>query len=394
LKNAVDSAFFCLCNNANGAICFFIMKQRLLVRSLMFLSCLFCLPGAVLAQGQDAVCKVTGAVEEALTLQPSLPADFPVVTKLWKMPTATGEYAGSYEVKGVRIRDILTRARVAKKIDDGFNRPLDMYILVINESGKKRLFSYSEIFLGNQTDDILLVSQSRYLIPHKHPDLKAFNWKEDTWLSASTKDFALPPACMGCHDGKAAPSLSIPHGLMVAAVQDVWPGRFLDNVVEIRVCQVEPQKALSEKPSNKDNLWSENAEISFPASKTFSLAELIKSSLPTNKIKDCSFGEGKGFRGIHARSGKSLAQILSPQLFTLPEDSFYILVTALDGYRCLISGGELMLHKNPYNIMVVDSEDGESLKKGEGKYKIFFQDDFYIDRCIRLVKEIKLVVVN
>lgn len=141
-------------------------------------------------------------------------------------------------------------------------------------------------------------------------------------------------------------------------------------------------------------MWAELPSVRLPDGKTATLTESELGPVPLLVRPDCSFGLGKGFHGIHSREGRPLGPLLQARFAGVEPGSCYVLATAPDGYRSLFSGGELFLAQNPGNILIVESEDGKPLGKGDGKYKVSCGNDFYVDRCIRSLQNLTCVVVK
>ena len=67
-----------------------------------------------------------------------------------------------------------------------------------------------------------------------------------------------------------------------------------------------------------------------------------------------------------------------------------VLVTAADGYRCVFSGSEVFFAPEGKGVMLASRKDGEPLGPASGRYNIVSETDFYIDRSVKMVKEIRI----
>jgi len=72
----------------------------------------------------------------------------------------------------------------------------------------------------------------------------------------------------------------------------------------------------------------------------------------------------------------------------------YVLVAAADGYRSTFSGVEVFSGSNEKCVLLVDRKDGKPLGNGSGLYTIVQSTDFFVDRNVRLVKEIRIVIAE
>ena len=70
-----------------------------------------------------------------------------------------------------------------------------------------------------------------------------------------------------------------------------------------------------------------------------------------------------------------------------------LLVTASDGYRSVYSGGELALSSLGEGLILADREDGKPLGPKDGRYRLVPRLDFFVDRSVRSVKELRVVEI-
>ncbi|MBF0500860.1 MAG: hypothetical protein HQM09_12050 [Candidatus Riflebacteria bacterium] len=331
--------------------------------------------------------KITGAIEKEVADILPLLEKCQLTDEKLKWPLPDGSYRGTYEFRGYALGDLLKIIGVKKKTADGFDRELDMYIQVIGKGGEKAAFSYGEVFLGAGNNDVMIFNQARFLMPHKHDDLASMGYQIEKWMDCSS---SLPSLknCESCHAGPKPPKLSIPKGFSVVAMQDGWPGRCIEDVVEIRVCQVASTPEVKLTNQERDVMWVEDPQIVLLSGEKISAGTLIGSTTADLQIQDCSFGLGKGFHGIHPREGFDLGGLLKKRAGSFDPKNCYLLVTGADGYRSLFSGGEVFLNPINGNVCMMVAEDREILKKGYGKYKVYSQRDFFIDRSVRAVREI------
>ncbi|HYN42629.1 MAG TPA: hypothetical protein VE129_12680, partial [Thermoanaerobaculia bacterium] len=110
---------------------------------------------------------ISGSVKKPHSVDVAALDTFPRHATLAKVPGAE-RYRGTFEVEGVALKDLLDRAEIAKATDDGFDRPLDLAVVVTGRDGKKALFSWGELFLGDDAGAALLVDRIRPLVPHHH----------------------------------------------------------------------------------------------------------------------------------------------------------------------------------------------------------------------------------
>jgi hypothetical protein len=101
---------------------------------------------------------------------------------------------------------------------------------------------------------------------------------------------------------------------------------------------------------------------------------------------------GKGFHGIQEREGYDFGALLASQLSGVDWRRLCVLISCADGYRSMFSGGEIFGSELPGRHVLVDKENGQLIKDRGGKFKFFPHSDFYVDRCLRSVWEIRCFI--
>ena len=329
--------------------------------------------------------KIEGAVAKPFALDAARLSSLPAATRKVKTSGPDGAYRAAVELRGVGLRDLLEAADVRKTTDDGFNRPLDTVVEVVGAQGGKALFSYGEIFLGRDPQRVVVAASRRFVWPHHHADVgydgAAFRGMDDE----------LPPAaagCANCHDGKTRPALDAPRGIVVADGGDLWPARFVEDVVSIRVRQA---GVTVDKAKAKKDARAEAAALVGPDGPTGTLGAKEFARFAPRTWREASFGEGRGFRGVHEWRGADLADVVRP---LLPKGAdprrVFVLVTGADGYRSVFSGAEVFF-PNGSPVLLADAADGKPLEGGAGRFAVVATGDFYVDRGVRAVSEIRLL---
>ncbi len=340
--------------------------------------------------------KIKGSVKNEITLGETDIAKLALTEKRVKVSGKTGEYLGSYVMKSVNLADLLDKAEVSKKADDGFNRELDMYIVVRGKDGRTALFSYGEIFLGREKGNVVITASARQMFPHKHPDLAPMGFDTKKWIDAKDSSKVDFKSCVSCHNGKELTAVYLPSGFCLFSSSDSSGARFIEGVTSIEVCQVSRKIEKEKLAKDKNDMWVEKPLLNIFDKNSSELSKGELKNLAKISHKTSTVGLGKGFHGNHDYEGKNFADFLTPACAKEKADlsKTYVLITAADGYRCLFSGGEIFDSVRGVNLMLVETEDGKPLKKGDGKYKAFIKEDFFVDRAIRSVNEIYCGIVQ
>jgi len=355
-------------------------------------------PAGASSQGPSDVAaangvRVSGCVKNESVVSYDELSKLPPRQGRFKVAGGSDEYLGSFECIGADISEVLNRASIVKKTDDGYNREIDMYAVVSGRGGRKAVYSYGELLLAKAGGGFLLSAMTRPIYPHKHFDLLLMDFSPEKWMKASGRtDLS---SCAACHNAVMKSAVYIPKGACLFAVSD-GDRRFVEDVYEISIRQAPvPLDPSVVKKRKGGMMFVESPKIILPDGKTVEVNVGVTGGLERSEISENTVGLGKGFHGAHRYSGTPLSAILKKIMGGEADPAnFLAVVTAADGYRCLVSGGEAFYGDGGRGVLLVDSEDGRPLGDDEGKYKLYFHGDFFVDRCIRSVAKIECFYVK
>lgn len=337
------------------------------------------------AATSQAQVKVTGSVKTSLTVDQTVVASVARSIEKIRLAAPDGRYRATVEASGASLWSLLDKAGVEKKTPDGFNRPIDLLVVVKGRQGHEALFSIGELQMGLQAGRVLLADRLRLLIPHHHEEIPPLA-EPDGWLEVTARAaLTVPEGCVSCHAEKKVPAVDLPRGVCLVAAGDPWPPRFVEDVVEVSVRQVGVTVPAHMKKGAK-------------AGPTVSLVRLDGSSVVLNaaalsalgqtSFADAAFGMGRGFHGVHTWSGVPLARVVAANVPAATDlDRLWVLVTAADGYRTVLSGKELFAGVR--DALLATSEDSQPLGE-RGPMRLVVPADFYVDRSVHSVQEIRL----
>lgn len=334
---------------------------------------------------------LSGSVKKPQTVDAAGLAGLPRHTLLAKLP-GVARYRGTFETEGVALKDLLEKAEIAKATDDNFDRPLDLAVVVTGRDGKKALFSWGELFLLGDEGAALLVDRIRPLVPHHHEAIDDARFAAGAWFGVEARETLDVSSCAGCHDGGKLGKIDVPRGACLVPTRDATGRRFVEDVVSVEVRQA----GFPAPPRKRDQAdpWVEAPALVLPGGKTVALGAKATKPVPRVEGEDDGIGLGRGFRGHSRFSGASLAALLRSSLPAGTDPGpLCVVVTASDGYRALYSGGEVLLSRSPENVVLVDSEDGKPLFRKSGRLKAVARGDFFVDRSVRNVSEIRCLTV-
>ncbi len=331
---------------------------------------------------------VRGCVANEGPLAASRTAGLPIMRRLVKVADEDGAYRCTMEVDGYSLKDVLERFDVKKKTNDGFDRPLDTYITVAGRAGHPVLLSYSEVFFAGDGGP-LLVEKARLVLPHHHQPLKPGKANPTVLMDLAKRDALDLTSCAVCHHGGKLPLLSVPKGWLLVVPQDGYGARFVEDIAEIAVKQV-GISVKADLEASKTALVETPEFVGLDGSKV-DLTRALFEKTAQHSWRDAAFGLGMGFHEIRKWEGADLGSLLRP---LLPAEtdlrSVWVLVTAADGYRVLYSGAEIFTAPEGRGVVLVDRINDAPMGAGSGRYHAVPRADFYADRDVRMVKEIRI----
>jgi len=354
-----------------------------------YLLCSLLLPAVFSAP--QAPPSIGGAVSKPALLDAKAVKGLDRHKRMVKVANSEGNFLCSLEVSGYALKDVLDRCGV-KKEEDGFDRPLDVVVTAKGRNGGRALFSYGEVFLTSD-EGPLLADSARMILPTHHGPLNA--GKNDptiVMLDIKKRDAISLESCASCHHAPSLEKLHFPKGWLLVAANDGFPGRYVEDLTEVTVQQSGIKVEAPPRGASKDMLV-ESPTIIGPDGKSYPLVLEDYQKLPRQSAEDVGVGIGRGYRGVSLWEGAPLKGLLQPLLPSgVDPRSTYVLVTGADGYRASFSGVEVFNNSADKCVLLIDKKNGQVLGKGSGAFTAIQRIDFFVDRNVRMVKEIRLVV--
>ncbi len=306
---------------------------------------------------------ITGVVKQPLNLTIEDLNSYQSIQVQLNEVMRNGEFRGVFKYRGVPLRTLLELACIQKEETD-FAKSVDLAILVRNKQGKQVVLSWGEVFYRNP-GGIIVATSAFPIMPHK--ECKSCHSPEvyRPWLSQLERNVGFPK-------------------LVVAG--DTYADRSLEEITNIEVFDLRPKMPTKKTPK----LFSPRFTITGAVRKELTLDEI--SSYPHVDILVKQVGEGKGYHGTRKFSGVSLRKLLEnaePEV----DLSTVFLVSAPDGYRCLLSYGELFLARDGERIMIADSVADQPILKG-GKFVLILPDDLMADRWVKAVEKVQVIPLH
>lgn len=269
-------------------------------------------------------------------------------------------FHGVFVYQGVPLRNLLQVAAIAKD-GPGFNKTTDLAVVVRAGSGKSVVLSWGEIFYKNPSN-VMIAFAANPVRPHH------------------------ASGCGSCHGPDvykpALDQLDREVGFpKLIVANDSFSDRSLEDVVGIEVVDPgrDPKKGGSKASTA---LFTMVDEIG--AFRKFYDLE----GFPTNRVSVAEVGDGRGFHGFMEFEGVSLRHLI--QRMGIAEDmDRALLVTSTDGYRALVSFGEIFL--SPLGDRIILAEHKAVIPGEEKKFTLVIPDDLAADRDVKTVTKMEVV---
>jgi len=259
-------------------------------------------------------------------------------------------FTGAYRYDGYSLFDILTDRIINKKNKEEFSSIIDLYVEIENDKGEKVVVSWGEIYYPNNLHKIILATDVSRIVPSKTKDL----WP-------------------------------LPQERKLIIGSDLITERNISNPVKITV------RSYSRSiPVNRriDSLYSGEIRLFSNNNLVMTLSEIPK-DIQLETENTIFYGRGRGIHSTQPFTGIYLKELLM-KYWSLNKGDLkkgLIAVIGKDGYRSVFSYSEIMNRNDQSEVMLIpckkDEEDG-------GKFRLFPGADFFSDRAVKAISEIRL----
>jgi precorrin-4 methylase len=303
---------------------------------------------------------VTGVVNQPLNLSMDDLKRFESVSIRLNEVRTDKSYQGAFNYYGVPLKTLLEIASIQKGETD-FSKLIDLAIAVRNKEGKQVVLSWGEVFYRNPADIVVAVSATP-IMPLR--DCKNCHQPEvfERWYNPLKRQIGFPK---------------------LVVTNDFYTDRCIEDITNIEIVDLKPKLAINKQKE----LFSPEVSITGAVKQTFDITDL--SSYPQRDVMSKQIGDGRGYHGLQHFQGVSLLELLRKS--GIEDDlNSVLLVSAPDGYRSLLSYGELFLTSQGKNIIIADKVDDQAMKKN-GKFTLVIPDDLSADRLVKAVNKVEVI---
>jgi hypothetical protein len=263
----------------------------------------------------------------------------------------SNRFIGAYRYDGYSLYDILDNIVLKKKNETEFPPIIDIYVKVENDRGESVLISWGEIYYPLHRHEIIIATKVARIVPSKTRDL----WP----LPGETK-------------------LIIGHDLLTE--------RNISNPVKITV-----YSATASYPVNRNLNPLFSPGIKIYKGDNF-LEEMVTSPGLVQKAEYETIFYGRG-RGIHSTTpfrGCILKDVLQPY-YNIDQKNLregLFLIASVDGYRCVYTFSEIFNRNDQSEVLLIEDQKNQD----GGLFRLFPAADFFSDRAVKAVSEIRLIL--
>ncbi|MCD6293778.1 MAG: hypothetical protein J7M20_02390 [Deltaproteobacteria bacterium] len=317
--------------------------------------------------GTSPTLSITGLVKQPVNLSLSDLRQYQSVEAQLNEVFEDGTYRGAFVFRGVPLKTLLETAFIQKEETD-FKKRVDLAIVVKNREGKQIVLSWGEVFYKNP-GRIIVAFSGRPIMPHAD--------------------------CNRCHSPEVfKPRLDqlyrqIGYPKLVVA-GDAYADRSLEEITSIQVVDLKP-----EMPAKKlKTLFSPEFVVMGAVENPITVTDFSVdfSTDPKKTVRARHLGEGKGYHGIDLMGGASLRSVLH-KAGIRPDVNTVFLLSAPDGYRVLLSYGEVFLDPAGERMILADRMNNQPIKKN-GKFFFVPPEDLMADRDVKAVQKIEVISVK
>ena len=310
--------------------------------------------------GSTQAISITGVVKQPLNLNMEDLSRFETVQVRLNEITRDKNYHGAFNYLGVPLKTLLELGSIQKEETD-FSKSIDLAIVVRNKDGKQTILSWGEVFYRNPADIVVAISATP-IMPLR--DCKNCHQPEvyERWYNPLKRQIGFPK---------------------LVVTNDFYTDRSLEDITNIEVVDLHPKMTVQKL----SELFSPKFSITGAVKKTFDITDL--SPYPRRDVMSKQIGDGRGYHGLSNFGGVPLLELLDKAGIEADLNTV-ILVSAPDGYRSLLSYGELFLTLQGKNTIIADKVDDQPMKK-DGKFTLVIPDDLSADRLVKAVNKVEVI---
>lgn len=296
---------------------------------------------------------ISGAVKQPMRLTLEDLAKFQSINIRLNEVDRDQYYFGAFDYQGVPLRNLLELAYIQKE-ESSFGKLLDMAIVIRNKVGKQVVLSWGEVFYRNPAGIIIAYGASP-IMPERAEG-------REKWQDTLNRPIGFPKLVMA---------------------DDYSMDRSMESITSIEVISLNPKL----KPGKTTNPHPSAFDIFGSVKTLLQISDLT--TYPRKEVMIKVIGSGRGYQGVQQVSGVPLVKLLEKAGAWMDVNTVY-LVTHSDGYRALLSFGELFLDPAGGRILVADGKENKGIGKEVG-FTLLLPHDLSSDRNVKGIESIEVI---
>jgi hypothetical protein len=259
-------------------------------------------------------------------------------------------FKGAYRYDGYSLYDILNNIVLKKKNAAEYRPIIDLYVEIENAKGEKVVLSWGEIYYPVNRYKILIATKVARIVPSKTKDL----WP-------------------------------LPTENKLVVTEDLLSERNISNPVKITVksytCSIVATKDMPDKFSKEIAIYKNENSIDKISKYPVGLTEYNYPSI--------FYGRGKGIHKITDFKGVPLKTILAKHIAfnKINIQKSIVVIVGKDGYRSVFTFSEIFNRNDFAEVLLIN----RSNDKENGAFSIFAAADYFSDRAIKSISEIRIL---
>jgi hypothetical protein len=264
----------------------------------------------------------------------------------------TNAFVGAYRYDGYSLFDILNDRKLKKKNAEEFRPIIDVYVEIENNKGEKVVLSWGEIYYPNCLHNIIIATNVMRIIPSKTKDL----WP-----------------------------LPVESKLVVG--NDLITERNISSPAKITVRSYSRSFVVNREL----NPLVSNDVKTFEGEKLVETMKEIPAGLQKETLHTIFYGKGRGIHSTQPFTGVYLKDYLDKKI-TFNRKNLQeglVLLVGIDGYRSAYTFSEIMNRNDQAEVLIVPCPE----EKDGGKFRIFPSCDFFSDRAVKALSEMRFEII-
>jgi hypothetical protein len=272
-----------------------------------------------------------------------------VIVKETKLVGVKDTFIGAYRYDGYSLYDILNNTVVKKKLEAEFSSMIDVWVEVENNKGEKAVISWGEIYYPANRHNIIIATKVARIVPSKTKDL----WP-------------------------------LPTEAKLIVGSDLVTERNISNPTKITVCSYHRSYP---KQNGVESFYSPVISIYNNDQKIDSIKK-YPSDLFQQTYHTVFYGRGRGIHGIEDFKGAMFKDVLKKYAGINKKNiqNMLIAVIGKDGFHCVYTFSEVFNRNDYAEVLLLD----KSADKKFGAFSLFPAQDYFSDRAIKAISEIRI----